>query len=309
MSRDVLSEWFDQAHRLALARRDHGLKGIAFRQFAADIGVRGSQAFDLVLLDGHRDVIFTKCEVLERQALIAGKPYRWPGWRTALEMIRPEKAPAKQAEPEVRRQLAEAHRRITELEASSRTHAPVPWQHASDEWSTPKALFEFFDSHFHFDVDVAATAKNAKCKKFWTKADDGLKRQWSAGRSFWLNPPYSEAGKWAKKAHEAAQSGAVVVGLFANRSATGWYRDYVVPSALVVQLHGRVPFGDREIQMSSAPFSSIVVIWPKAEGRRILKHCTPVDVVLLPIPSRRETDRHTGTKRPSRTKSTARKRR
>jgi hypothetical protein len=40
-----------------------------------------------------------------------------------------------------------------------------------------------------------------------------------------------------------AKDGAIVVGLFANRSATGWYRDHVVPYALVARLHGRLsPF-------------------------------------------------------------------
>jgi hypothetical protein len=74
----------------------------------------------------------------------------------------------------------------------------------------------------------------------------------------------------------------------ANRAATGWCRDHVVPHALVVQLYGRLRYqgGDRStgINMSSAPFASILVIWPREAGDIILRHCTPVSAALLQLP-------------------------
>ena len=103
-----------------------------------------------------------------------------------------------------------------------------------------------------------------------------------------MNAPYSQAGKWAKKAAQAAKGGAIVVGLFANRSATGWYRDHVVPHALVVQLYGRLSFMQDgtpvSASMSSAPFPSILAIWPREAGDVLLKHCTPVSAALLQLP-------------------------
>lgn len=48
----------------------------------------------------------------------------------------------------------------------------------TDDWATPKALFDELDKTFHFTLDVCASKENAKCAKFFTKDDDGLKQNW-----------------------------------------------------------------------------------------------------------------------------------
>lgn len=48
----------------------------------------------------------------------------------------------------------------------------------TDMWATPQAFFDKLDEEFHFDLDVCATPENAKCKKFYTKDDDGLSKEW-----------------------------------------------------------------------------------------------------------------------------------
>lgn len=45
-------------------------------------------------------------------------------------------------------------------------------------WCTPPELFNELDQEFHFDLDPAATDKSAKCAKYYTPADDGLKKDW-----------------------------------------------------------------------------------------------------------------------------------
>lgn len=70
------------------------------------------------------------------------------------------------------------------------------------EWATPQDLFDALNAEFHFTLDPCATPENAKCAKFYTKADDGLSRDWSGERVF-MNPPYGrEIGKWVKKISE-----------------------------------------------------------------------------------------------------------
>lgn len=51
----------------------------------------------------------------------------------------------------------------------------------TDEWATPQSLFDKLNAAFHFTLDVCATPENAKCAKYYTKAQDGLKQDWGGG--------------------------------------------------------------------------------------------------------------------------------
>ena len=48
----------------------------------------------------------------------------------------------------------------------------------SVEWSTPQDVFDKLNEEFHFTLDAAATPENAKCERYYTKAEDGLKMPW-----------------------------------------------------------------------------------------------------------------------------------
>ena len=50
------------------------------------------------------------------------------------------------------------------------------------EWATPQDFFDTLNSEFNFDLDVCATDDNAKCGRYFTKEQDGLKQKW--GGSF-----------------------------------------------------------------------------------------------------------------------------
>ena len=91
-----------------------------------------------------------------------------------------------------------------------------------DEWETPRELFDELDFEFAFTLDTCATAENAKCERYFSKREDGLRQPWT-GICF-CNPPYGRAiGLWVRKGYEAAREGATVVMLIpAGRTpATG----------------------------------------------------------------------------------------
>lgn len=46
------------------------------------------------------------------------------------------------------------------------------------DWCTPRDFFDELDREFSFDLDAAATAKSAKCKRYFTPETDGLKMSW-----------------------------------------------------------------------------------------------------------------------------------
>jgi phage N-6-adenine-methyltransferase len=58
---------------------------------------------------------------------------------------------------------------------------------ASGEWETPQELFNAVDAVFHFTLDACATHENAKCARYFTKLEDGLKQEWKG--VCWMNHP------------------------------------------------------------------------------------------------------------------------
>ena len=129
----------------------------------------------------------------------------------------------------------------------------------SEEWPTPQQFFHTLDSEFHFTLDPCATRRNAKCKRYFTKAQNGLDQGWRAHRVF-CNPPYGrDISKWARKCFEAGQGGALVVLLAHARTDTRWFHDWVYGKADEIRfIRGRLKFGDGR---QSAPFPSLVAVY------------------------------------------------
>lgn len=123
------------------------------------------------------------------------------------------------------------------------------------EWETPQDLFDALNAEFGFTLDVCATAENAKCKRYFTKEDDGLTQEWSG--VCWMNPPYGD-DRWSKKAYESAEAGATVVCLIPGRLDTAAWWEYYAKGEIRF-LRGRLKFGGSE---NPAPFPSAVVIFP-----------------------------------------------
>jgi phage N-6-adenine-methyltransferase len=128
------------------------------------------------------------------------------------------------------------------------------------EWATPLDLFSELDREFQFTLDVCATAENAKCARFFTKAEDGLAQDWGRN-TCWMNPPYgSVIGQWMRKAMESAAGGATVVCLVPARTDTAWWHDFAARGQ-VRFLRGRVRFSG----VGPAPFPSAIVVFPPTD--------------------------------------------
>lgn len=134
----------------------------------------------------------------------------------------------------------------------------VMFSSKTDSWATPSDFFEELNKEFGFEIDVCALPENAKCNKFYTPDDDGLKQEWIG--NCWCNPPYGrEIGKWVKK---AAESNTLVVMLLPARTDTKWFHEYIYGKAEIRFVKGRLKFGGAE---NSAPFPSMVVVFGKKE--------------------------------------------
>ena len=128
---------------------------------------------------------------------------------------------------------------------------------ASDEWPTPRGLFDALNAEFGFTLDPCATPENAKCRKYFTRLEDGLGQDWS-GETVFVNPPYGRMiGRWVEKAHETYRTGSTVVCLLPARTDTRWWHDYVMKGEIRL-LRGRLTF---EGGRYPAPFPSAIVIF------------------------------------------------
>jgi phage N-6-adenine-methyltransferase len=134
----------------------------------------------------------------------------------------------------------------------------------TDEWATPPDFFAALDAEFHFTLDPCASRENAKCRRFFTAADDGLAQHWGRHRVF-CNPPYGPMMRtWARKCCEASRQGALVVLLAHARTDTRWFHDWVYGRADEIRLiKGRLKFGDGR---QSAPFPSLVAVFRPPGG-------------------------------------------
>jgi site-specific DNA-methyltransferase (adenine-specific) len=160
-------------------------------------------------------------------------------------------------------------RMVAYRQRRKRHKVSVHFSSRSCEWSTPQDLFDRLHAEHQFTLDVCATTENAKCERYFTRAEDGLAQTWT-GR-VWCNPPYGrEIPAWMRKAWESAQSTAeLVVALVPARPGSRWFQDYVMPRLRegdVELMPGRLRFGGAE---HSAPFDSAVVVFRNANLGRL----------------------------------------
>ena len=132
----------------------------------------------------------------------------------------------------------------------------VHFSSKTDLWGTPLETFKALNDEFKFKTDVCALPENAKCKKYFTPEQDGLRQKWRG--KCWMNPPYGrEIGHWMKKAYESSLEGALVVCLVPSRTDTKWWHEYAMKGEIRF-IKGRLKFGDAK---NSAPFPSAVVVF------------------------------------------------
>jgi len=119
----------------------------------------------------------------------------------------------------------------------------------SDDWQTPKELYDKLNAEFHFNDDPCPIG-----------GTEGLLREW--GTSVFLNPPYSSPAPWCARAVQEMKKGKLVVGLLRGDTSTRWFHEFVLPYAELRFIQGRLKFDGKR----PAPFPSIIVIW--RGGRR-----------------------------------------
>jgi phage N-6-adenine-methyltransferase len=141
----------------------------------------------------------------------------------------------------------------------------------SDNWATPKYLYNQLDQEFNFDFDPCPLNMGKV-----VPAKDGLLIEWGA-RNF-INPPYSKSLKEAfvKRAIDESKKGKLCVLLLPVSTSTKLFHKHILPNADEIRfIEGRVKFegvNTKGVKVSNRPgmHDSMIVIF----GR-----CSPLSIV------------------------------
>jgi phage N-6-adenine-methyltransferase len=194
-----------------------------------------------------------------------------PAWRSIRDGVSTNPAPAKSRQPCVWLLLDPEKKSsgIALMRAEGR------WHGRGLDYATPQELFAELDREFHFTLDVAANAQNAKCANFFTPEIDGLTQNWGQSRC-WGNYPYGPAlAAWMRKAYESSLAGATVVSLVPVSTDASWWWDYAVRGEIrYIKETVRFIEPDGETVVLMRP-SAIVIFRPPGDPKRIGKHCCP----------------------------------
>ena len=134
------------------------------------------------------------------------------------------------------------------------------------DWETPQELFDNLNSEFDFELDAFASAKNAKCKHFFTEQDDSFKQDWTKYKSIFINPPYTSKvqDEVLKKINDTISSDwrGVIVLLIPARTDTKRWHDYIFNKADDIRfIKGRLRFEVDGIPSGSSTFPSEVIVY------------------------------------------------
>ena len=115
----------------------------------------------------------------------------------------------------------------------------------SDDYYTPKWIFDTLGLHFDLDVASPPHPTNVPCDRYFTQTDDGLAQDWH-GR-VWCNPPFTNTYQWTERFRRHANGVALLPFGKSRAIDTLWATD-----AKVVLLPRTMKFEQGAIYMPTA---------------------------------------------------------
>jgi phage N-6-adenine-methyltransferase len=140
---------------------------------------------------------------------------------------------------------------------------------AKDLWQTPKALFNALNDEFWFTLDACASSDNTLCYDFLSEEKSALEHDWlsceqSNTGAVFINPPYSQAEVFLKRAsHQAQRHNLTVVALVNANTDTKWFAEAVSTANEVRLITGRISFVKPDGSTGSAQNTKgqCLIIW------------------------------------------------
>ena len=129
----------------------------------------------------------------------------------------------------------------------------------TDEWATPQEFFDKLNKEFHFTLDPCALPSNAKCKRYFTPADNGLLQNWGGKLCSVIRRMVVLFMIGCVNAVRRRKPNTTVVALIPARTDTKYFHEFIYHKAKEIRfVKGRLKFGGSR---NAAPFPSMVVIF------------------------------------------------
>lgn len=110
-----------------------------------------------------------------------------------------------------------------------------------DLWSTHRDVIAYMEARYgKYDLDAAASERNAVCEKFFAEELNCLKRWWGRNKHVLLNPPFSNPLPFVLKAVEQAQHDNQIDMLLPADNSTAWFRIAQMHAAEIIWIVGDV---------------------------------------------------------------------
>ncbi|SNZ21675.1 DNA N-6-adenine-methyltransferase [Cohaesibacter gelatinilyticus] len=150
----------------------------------------------------------------------------------------------------------------------------------SDDWYTPKYIFDALN--IQFDLDVASPAEGPRyvpAVDFYTKQDNGLAQRWYG--TVWMNPPFghqSTKRKWLTKFFEHGDG----IALMPDRTSAPWWQEFAPKSEAILFVSPKVKFERPDGSLGEQPGSGTVLMALGQEATDALHSAACLGVLLEP---------------------------
>lgn len=134
-------------------------------------------------------------------------------------------------------------------------------------WQTPKWFFDYWNRHYAFALDIAASEVNHLCPDFITAEQDVFKFDFSpyVGEYVWCNPPYRDINPWIDLFCRNADEYQVgTVALLPADVSTSWFKAASTTADEIVFITGgRLSFvrADNQQAIGGNTKGSVVLIF------------------------------------------------
>ena len=141
----------------------------------------------------------------------------------------------------------------------------------SDEWYTPRYIFDAIG--LRFDLDVAAPhggPRYVPAKAWLTPVEDGLRSSWNG--LVWMNPPFGhmrQKRQWLSKFFEHCNG----IALVPDRTSAPWFQEYAPMADAICWVAPKIKFERPDGSIGASPGTGTALLAAGSTAARALDMC------------------------------------